>query len=84
MSKKSKLIERLLGRPKDFTWEEACTLMRQCDFAMQSWSGSARMFTHRTTKQRVRLHEPHPRNTLLPYMVKELIEALKDAGEISE
>ena len=84
MSKKSKLIERLLGRPKDFTWEEACTVMRQCNFERRSGSGSARMFVHVRTGQRVRLHEPHPRNTLLPYMVDALIEALKDAGEIGE
>jgi hypothetical protein len=85
VSKKSKLISRLRGRPKDFTWDEACTLMRQCGFKLESGSGgSGRMFTHQTTRQRVRLHEPHPQNTLLSYMLKELIEALKDAGEITE
>jgi len=42
------------------------------------------MFVHDTTKQKVRLHEPHPRPTLLPYMVEALIQALKDAGEIEK
>ncbi len=40
------------------------------------------MFVHALTRQKVRLHEPHPQNTLLPYMLDELIDALKIAGEI--
>ena len=40
------------------------------------------MFVNRDTRQKVRLHEPHPRNTLLPYMLDGLIEALQNAGEI--
>jgi predicted RNA binding protein YcfA (HicA-like mRNA interferase family) len=58
--------------------------MRQCGFKLESGSGSGRMFRHETTGQRVRLHEPHPRNILLDYMVKELIEALKNAGDIGQ
>lgn len=84
MARKSKLLARLCERPKDFTWDEACTLMRQCGFSLQNRKGSARMFVHDTTKQKVRLHEPHPRPTLLPYMVEALIQALKDAGEIEK
>jgi predicted RNA binding protein YcfA (HicA-like mRNA interferase family) len=82
VSKKSKLIERLRQRPRDFTWDEACTLMKQCGFALRKKGGSARMFVHTKTKQKVRLHEPHPQNTLLPYMVEALVEALTNAGEM--
>lgn len=84
MSKKIKLFERLCERPKNFTWDEACSLMRQCGFTLKNGSGSARMFVHASTRQKVRLHEPHPRNTLLPYMVDILIEALREAGEIEK
>lgn len=84
MSRKSKLIARLCGRPKDFTWDEACTLMKQCGFGLKNRSGSARMFVHVQSHQKVRLHEPHPQNTLLPYMVDRLIEALQDAGDIEK
>src|SRR5665213_2769571 len=84
MSRKSKLLTRLRERPKDFTWGEACTLMKQCGFALKNKSGSGRMFVHVTTKQKVRLHEPHPENTILPYMVNALIEALTVAGEIKD
>ena len=83
VSRKQKLLERLQSDPSDFTWDEACTLMRQCGFELKKGSGSARAFVHTITKQKVRLHEPHPRPTLVRYMVKALIGALKDAGEIT-
>lgn len=82
MSKKAKSLERLKGRPKDFTWTETKALMSACGFELQPGSGSARMFVHGATKVRVRLHEPHPRKTLLPYMIDILLVGLESAGEL--
>jgi hypothetical protein len=84
VSKKSKLLERLQERPRDFTWDEACTLMKHCGFELKKGSGSARMFSHVQSGLKVRLHEPHPQNTLLRYMVNALIDALVEVGEISK
>jgi hypothetical protein len=58
--------------------------MKQSGFNLKNRPGSARMFVHVRTHQKVRLHEPHPQNTLLPYMVDILIEALREAGEIEK
>jgi predicted RNA binding protein YcfA (HicA-like mRNA interferase family) len=82
VSRQAKLLAKLTAQPapKDFTWDEACTLMRQCGFEKRNGKGSGRLFRHPDTKQKVRLHEPHPANTLKPYMLKELIDALKNAG----
>lgn len=86
MSKKVKLIQKLQSEPKGFTWSEATSLMRACGFKLLNakGGGSGRMFRNETTKQKVRLHEPHPQTTLLPYMVNVLIEALEIAGEIEK
>lgn len=86
MSKKAKLIQKLTSEPKGFTWAEATSLMRACGFILLNarGGGSGRMFRHEVTGQKVRLHEPHPQNTLLPYMVELLIEALEIAGEIEK
>lgn len=81
MSKKDKLLEKLLSRPANFTWNEAVTLMKQCDFELVKNNGSRRVFRH-TSGLKIFLHEPHPQNTLLDYAMKELIEGLKSAGEI--
>ena len=82
MSKRDKLIQRLLSKPSDFTWDEVTAVMGACNFRMHKKSGSARTFVHATTKTIVRLHEPHPQNTILHYMAKQLIEGLRAAGEI--
>lgn len=84
MSKKQKLITKLLERPANFTWNEATKLMGLCNFELINHSGSARMFVHRGSKTKVRLHEPHPRNTLLPYMLEALRDGLLAAGELED
>ncbi len=84
MSKKDKLLQKLLAKQSSFTWAEAETLMKQSGFRLLNKSGSARMFYHEQKKIKVRLHEPHPQNTLLKYMVDELIEGLRTAGELSD
>lgn len=56
--------------------------MKQSGFTMLNRGGSARWFVHEKSRIKVRLHEPHPENTLKPYMVDELIEGLKAAGEL--
>lgn len=84
VSKKDKLIAKLLSKSKNFTWDDTTTLMGACGYKLvnASGGGSGRMFVHTGTGQKVRLHEPHPQNTLLPYMVRQLTEALIEAGEI--
>lgn len=86
MSKKAKLIQKLTSEPKGFTWADTKSLMISCGFKLVNarGGGSGRMFRNEATKQKVRLHEPHPQNTLLPYMIDVLIEALVIAGEIEE
>jgi predicted RNA binding protein YcfA (HicA-like mRNA interferase family) len=82
VSRKDKLIEKLQGRPNNFTWDEAVKLMSACGFKLHNKGGSARMFVHVATRTKVRLHEPHPQPTLLPYMMDQLLDGLRAAGEI--
>ena len=83
MSKKHKLIDKLQSRPANFTWDEAVKLMGLCGFELLNRSGSARMFVHAATRTKVRLHEPHPQRTLLPYMIDAIEDGLKAAGELN-
>jgi hypothetical protein len=82
VSKKQKLLDKLRSKPVDFTWGEAESLMKACNFRLHKNNGSARMFLHEGTRTKVRLHEPHPEKVLKPYMVDVLLEGLKAAGEI--
>jgi HicA-like toxin of HicAB toxin-antitoxin system len=71
-----------MARPKDFTWDEACSLMAASGFSLTKRSGSRRLFTHIESKLKVAMHEPHSRPNLAPYQLDLLIEGLKGTGQI--
>ncbi len=80
MGKKEKLVARLKSRPKDFTFEEAETLLGLLGYAKDNkgkTSGSRVMFFGKN-KSAILLHKPHPRKELLEYQIKQLIEKLSE------
>jgi len=82
MGQKEKLIRRLLSRPKDFTFDEAETLLRYLDYQRSDkgrTSGSRVIFTSEHHAP-IMMHKPHPRKELLEYQIKQLIEVLKQEG----
>jgi hypothetical protein len=81
VGKKDKLITRLKTKPKDFTYDEAKTLLELCGYVMAKsgkTSGSRVCFTKELKV--FRMYKPHPRKELLHYQINELIDELK--GEI--
>ena len=79
MSKKEKLIERLLRRPKDFHYDEAKALLEYFGFEESNkgnTSGARGEFVKEDNS--IMLHKPHPSGELKSYMVKQLIETLKE------
>jgi len=82
MSKAEKLLNRLLSRPKDFTFEELVTLLGHFGYTevhSGKTSGSRVAFI-KDGQDYIRLHKPHPRNSLKPYQVNSLIQDLKERG----
>lgn len=82
MSKRDKLIKRLKSRPRDFTWEEAVSLMNGFNFKEIPNSGSRRKFFNESKNLHASLHKPHPGNVLKAYAVDYLIDFLSDNGFI--
>ena len=81
MSQKDKLIVRLKSKPKDFTFDEAKSLLDSYGYVMSTTgktSGSRVCFIR--GKKIFRMHKPHPRKELLSYQIKELIDELKQEG----
>jgi len=79
MSKKEKLLQKLLTIPKDFTWEELVRVLNNLGYQLMKkgkTSGSRRRFTHDTCGFII-LHEPHPKNILKKYQLEQVIERLK-------
>lgn len=84
MSKKDKLIQRLKAKPKDFTFEEAETLLNYFDFICsdkEKTSGSRVCFKSEKHPP-ILLHKPHPQKELKSYQIKDLIEKLEEEGLI--
>lgn len=84
MGQKEKLVKRLLSKPRDFTFEEAETLLRYLSYARSDkgrTSGSRVAFLCEGHSP-ILLHKPHPRKELLEYQVKQLIEILEQEGLI--
>jgi len=83
MGKKDKLIARLKSKPKDFTFEEAETLLGYLSYERSNkgkTSGSRVMFVNRERKSQILLHKPHPRKELLTYQVQQLLDVLREEG----
>lgn len=77
MSKKEKLIARLLSKPKDFTYDEARTLLCALGFIERSkgkTSGSRVEYVR--GNDTILLHRPHPSGILKPYQVKQIAATL--------
>jgi len=84
MGQKEKLIKKLTSRPKDFTFDEAETLLGYFNYCRSNkgrTSGSRVIFVSDEYAP-ILLHKPHPRKELLDYQVKQLIEVLEQEGLI--
>ncbi|GHV25316.1 hypothetical protein FACS189465_3180 [Clostridia bacterium] len=80
MSKKEKLLKKLLSKPVDFPFEELVSLLVSLDFELSNngkTSGSRCKLTHKSGR-RLYLHKPHPRNILKPYQILDAIKILKE------
>jgi len=83
MSKSDKLLERLLQRPKDFTFKELENLLLSYGFELTNagrTSGSAVRFINHKNRHIIRLHKPHPQPELKPYLIKYVITELQKGG----
>ena len=80
MSKKEKLVHKLLSRPKDFSYNELKSLLNSLGYSESNkgkTSGSRVAFVNYKSSHIIRLHKPHPKNILKTYQVDLVIEELK-------
>ena len=83
MSQLEKALARIKSCPKDYTYDEARSLLERLDFVecnKGKTSGSRVSFYREADKKTVRLHKPHPQSTMQSYVVKELKNFLIDIG----
>ena len=77
MSKKDKLIDRLLKKPKDFTFDEMESLL---SYLKQGGTGSGVKFIKDGSNEVINFHKPHPSGILKRYVLDQVIEKLRKDG----
>ena len=80
MSKVEKLINKLKHKPRDFTYEEAKKLLENLGFIEYNkgkTSGSRVAFINKEAHIKIELHKPHPNNILKLYVIKNLLDVLR-------
>ena len=83
MGKKDKLVKKLKSQPRDFTFDEAETLLGALGFAKSNkgkTSGSRVRFSKDGFS--IDLHKPHPRKELLVAQANEMAKELERMGLI--
>ncbi len=85
MSQKDKLIKKLKSLPKDFTLEEADSLLGYLSYSRSEkgkTSGSRVEYYNEALDASIGFHRPHPQKELPHYVVKRIKEELEGKGLI--
>lgn len=85
MSKLEKAKKRILARPVDYTYTEAKYLLGKIGFEEYNkgkTSGSRVRFFREYDNKVILLHKPHPEDEMDRGAVAELVEYLKEIGEL--
>lgn len=81
MSKKDKLIDRLLSKPRDFTFGEMVSLLSYFGYELkQGGTGSGVRFMKDGSNEAINFHKPHPNGILKRYILEQVIEKLRKDG----
>lgn len=81
MSKKEKLVDRLLQKPKDFTFDEMESLLSYLGYKLkQGGTGSGVKFIKDGSNEVINFHKPHPDGILKRYVLDQVIEKLRKEG----
>ncbi len=80
MSKKRKLLERLLSKPKDFTWSDLSSLLKKLGYKKLEGDGSRVKFYLESPRNLIMIDKPHPTKILKNYQVLDVIKNLKQIG----
>ena len=81
MSKKEKLVKRLLKLPKDFTFDEMESLLSCFGYNLkQGNSGSGIKFIKAGSNETINFHKPHPNGILKRYILEQVIGKLRKDG----
>ena len=79
MTKREKLLDRLLTKPKDFTWDELSKVLIGFGYKQVAFgkTGESRVRFVSSNDPPIILHKPYPKPILKRYQLEEIIDLLK-------
>jgi len=79
MTKKSKLLTRLLSKPKDFKWRELVKIMKSFGYKelKTGKTGGSRGGFINNEGITIKMHKPHGSKALLSYQIYDILNFLK-------
>jgi len=86
LSKIDKLIARFLNRPKDLTLDELVAILSYYGYQelpAGKTGGSRRKFSD-ANNIIISLHKPHPRPIVKSYVIDQILEHLKEKGQLKK
>ncbi len=87
MGQSEKLKQRILTVPTDLTYDEVKRFLYNLgykEFNKGKTSGSRVLFYRESDKATIMLHKPHPTRILRTYAIEQMIETLKNRGDLNE
>lgn len=85
MGQFEKQIERLKSVPSDYTFNEIQKVLIHLGYRLCSkgrTSGSRLMFFRDSDAAKILVHKPHPGNIMKEYSIKQILEQMKEYGDI--
>ena len=79
MTKREKLLDRFLTKPKDFTWGELTKILNSFGYKQISVgkTGGSRVRFVKQEYPPIILHKPHPKLVLKRYQLEDIINLLR-------
>lgn len=83
MTQFDKLLQRIQGNPKDFTFQELKGLMSKCGYKISTkGKTSGSRIAVKGNVSELQIHKPHNRDTLLHYEIVAVLDFLRKEGVI--
>lgn len=77
MTKRAKLLNRFLSKPKDFTYDEVRKLLSGYGYTEKQGSGSRVAFINRDLRSIIHVHKPHPGKIMKGYQLGYIEDSLR-------
>ena len=81
-----KLKEQIAKVPADFTYDELRRLLKALGFQEDNagaTSGSRVRFYRESDEKKISLHKPHPGNIVKKSTLRDVVETLREGGDLS-